>query len=110
MGADETQPETILSVLIGRLAGPMHRESGSPTPCGMSEHAYDNRQMGWRWNVRLCPVSRVWLHSPSPQVLQTVQDRFGSADDLDTWNAVVRAAKQHADRDGTVRLPSICGP
>ncbi len=40
-----------------------------------------------------------------PQVLQTMQDRFGSADDLDTWNAVARAAKQHADRDGTIRLP-----
>jgi SAM-dependent methyltransferase len=41
-----------------------------------------------------------------PQFLQMVRDRFGSADDLETWNAVARAAEQHADGDGTVRLPS----
>jgi SAM-dependent methyltransferase len=41
-----------------------------------------------------------------PPFLQMVRDRFGSADDSDTWNAVARAAEQHADRDGTIRLPS----
>jgi hypothetical protein len=41
-----------------------------------------------------------------PQFQQLVRDRFGSADDAETWAAVARVAEQHADGDGTIRLPS----
>lgn len=41
-----------------------------------------------------------------PAMLQMLRDRFGSSDDPDTWEAVGRAARQHADAEGTIRLPS----
>jgi SAM-dependent methyltransferase len=41
-----------------------------------------------------------------PSTLQLVRDRFGSADDPDTWDAVARAAEEYVDDDGTLPLPS----
>lgn len=41
-----------------------------------------------------------------PAMLQMMQDRFGWTDHPDAWEAVARAAEQHSDDDGTIRLPS----
>jgi SAM-dependent methyltransferase len=42
-----------------------------------------------------------------PPLLARVAERFGSADDPDTWAAVGRAAERYAGGDGVVRLPSV---
>jgi SAM-dependent methyltransferase len=41
------------------------------------------------------------------QMSRIVAERFGAPDAPEPWEAVARAVERHADRDGTIRLPSV---